>query len=161
MEKIISKILFLLLTLSLFGCVNQPVNPSEKDSSGAYAGNWSGSLASTEEFQYYSGARFSCDKYDTAIALNIQDGIVNGAIGQGQNSLKFSTVIDTSGYFYTEIPTSSVFNVTPRSGPDIEVKAIFMVKGNLDAQKNNGKGTFTFAREDEKRGCTANFEVSK
>lgn len=161
MCKIFNKILLLSSIIIIVGCVNRPVDPSAKDVSGTYSGNWFGTVALKDERQYYSGEVYECGKFDTMIVLNVKDGVVNGEIGEGIDPFKFTAVIDPSGYFYTEIPAEEGFDVTPRTGPNIQADAAYLIKGNLNAQTSSGKGVFMVAKVSSKRGCAADFDVVK
>lgn len=155
------KALLLSTILISTACVNQPVEPDQRDSSGRFQGFWVGNLALTKEVQVFNKYIYSCSKYQHPLFLKVEDGYLTGLVGEEGSLGGFRTPVDETGYFYAVIETDHKY----REGDDVpfgsSTSVNILIKGQLNAGENAGEGTLVMAQKASTHGCTADFTVSR
>lgn len=133
-------LLALTLTLPLQGCLSslvvKPISEANKDTSGAFDGQWIGTIQSTPARQQGPGNwTMTCtDRTGDKFAINVSGGEANMPLANRQNN----TYVNSKGQFRFEVPTESSASASGTSDSSLNNGAITLIlTGSLTDQSGN------------------------
>lgn len=149
----------LVCTILLTGCgavVTKQVSEADRDSSGAYDGNWQANVLKSPTKQYGPGNwTFNCSGKPQQFSFSVNSG--QAAVNYQKTSHK--AYVDKDGKFRFEIPMNVSTSAAGTSDGSIDRGAMTMIiVGALKA--NSGRITYGI-EQFANQGCTASINYSR
>ncbi|PPC74236.1 hypothetical protein C4K68_26615 [Pokkaliibacter plantistimulans] len=167
MQRHVILLVGVLAAAGLTGCttpLTDPLNPTERDTSGQFDGNWEGKAWLTKTPQVTptslnDRAISNCAPFTDDLKLSVIKGWADGSF-KANEPVTFRVPVDSEGRFYASVPVQGSLGVS-RHLPIYDYQKRVIISGILDPKTSMAHGSIRTAPMNDKAGCEGDFAMAK
>ncbi len=159
MNRCSAYLLITALCLGLFGCsslITKPVSDADRDTSGAFDGQWTVNIKPIKGIQQVGRAYFKCEFREGVFRFRVNDGVARSEFA----GKPISTNVGSDGKFRFEIASDKSYKDSLTAEVSAASQITYIYQGNLS--EKSLKGQFIVGKKSENnQGCATRVTIKR